>query len=305
MLVTGKSLLDKANRAGYAVPAFNINNLEILQAVLAGCVKMKSPVIIQTSEGGIDYAGMEYLVAMVQASVRVKIPMALHLDHGKDLGVIKRALNAGYTSVMIDASDKPYLENVRLTRMVVEWAHAKRISVEAELGAIAGIEDFVSVSDRDAHLSDPEQAAEFVKKTGCDYLGVAIGTSHGAFKFKKNPRLDLVRLKEIKKKVKIPLALHGASTVPSYIVRLGTRYGARLGKARGNSEKEIKAAVKHGINKVNIDTDLRLAFSAGVRSALVLKPSEFDPRKIMKPAKELMTRVVMEKTKLLGSAGRA
>lgn len=305
MLVTGKYILDKANRLKYAVPAFNINNLEILQAVIEGATQMKSPVIVQTSEGAIDYAGMAYLVAMVQVAANSRLPVALHLDHGKDLAVIKQALNAGYTSVMIDASAGSYVDNVDKTKFVVDLAHAKKISVEAELGAIAGIEDFVSVDERDARLTNPHQAQDFVEKTGCDYLGVAIGTSHGAFKFKKEPHLDIKRLKEIKKRLKIPLALHGASTVPHYVVALGSKYGAQLSKARGNSEKEIRAAVKGGINKVNVDTDLRLAFTVGVRQALWQDPAQFDPRKVLKPAKELMKRVVMEKTKLLGSAGRA
>ncbi len=305
MLVSGKQILDKAHRGRYAVPAFNINNLEILQAVIESAVKMKSPVIVQTSEGAIDYAGMGYLVAMVQVAANSRVPMALHLDHGKDLKTIKQAINAGYTSVMIDASDKHFVENVRLTQLVVGWAHAKKVSVEAELGAIAGIEDFVNVSERDAKFTNPAQAADFVKRTGCDYLGVAIGTSHGAFKFKSEAKLDIKRLKEIKKAVKIPLALHGASTVPDYVVKLGTKYGAALSKANGNSEKEIKAAVKNGINKVNIDTDLRLAFTAGIRQSLMQNPGNFDPRKILKPAKDLMMKVVMGKMKLLGSVGKA
>lgn len=304
MLVTGKYILDKANRGHYGVPAFNINNLEILQAVMAGVVKMKSPVILQTSEGAIDYAGMEYLIEMARVAARARVPVALHLDHGKNLELIKRGINAGYTSVMIDASDKPFAENARLTQLVIEWARAKKVSVEAELGALAGIEDFVSISEKDAHLTDPEKAKEFVKRTGCDYLGIAIGTSHGAYKFKGAAHLDIKRLREIKKVVKIPLALHGASTVPAYIIKLGTKFGAALGKAKGNSEKEIRQAVKNGINKVNIDTDLRLAFTAGLRQALSENPAQFDPRKILKPAKDLMTRVVIEKTKLLGSAGR-
>lgn len=305
MLIGGKAILDKANRGHYAVPAFNVNNLEFIQAVIDAAVKMKSPVIMQTTEGAVSYAGMENLVGLVQLAARAHVPVALHLDHGKDLALIKRALNAGYTSVMIDASDKPYRENVRLTSQVVSWAHPKKISVEAELGAIAGIEDFVSVDERDARLTNADMAADFVKRTGCDYLGVAIGTSHGAYKFHGAAHLDLARLKEIKKKVRIPLALHGASTVPSYVVRLGTRYGAALGKAHGNDEKEIRAAVRAGICKVNIDTDLRLAFMAGVRQSLALKPGEFDPRKILKPAKDLITQVAVEKIKLLGSSGKA
>ncbi|MBI3626626.1 class II fructose-bisphosphate aldolase [Candidatus Uhrbacteria bacterium] len=305
MLVSAKTILEKANRGKYAVPAFNVNNMEMIQAIMAGAVQMKSPVILQTTEGAVRYAGMAYLVAMVQLAAEAHVPVALHLDHGKDIKLIKQALEAGYTSVMIDASDGSFADNVRLTKLVVERAHVRKISVEAELGAIVGVEDLVSVSQRDAHLTSPRLAADFVRQTGCDCLGVAIGTSHGAYKFKGMPHLDIKRLQEIKKAVRIPLALHGASGVPSYIVRLGTKYGAQLGKAQGNSDKEIRAAVRGGINKVNIDTDLRLAFTAGVRQALALHKGEFDPRKILKPARELMTQVVTEKIKLLGCGGRA
>lgn len=304
MLVNSKFVLDKANKGRYAVPSFNVSNLETLQAVMAGALKMKSPVILQTSEGAIEYAGLEYLAAIVKVAAQGKLPVVLHLDHGKSLSMVKACLAAGYTSVMIDASDKSYSQNFKLTREVVKLAHRRKVSVEAELGAIAGIEDFVNVSERDAHFTNPEMAWKFVKGTGCDCLGVAIGTSHGAYKFSGAPRLDIERLKEIKKLVKIPLALHGASSVPSYIVKLGAKYGEVLGKVHGNSDKEVAQAIKFGINKVNIDTDLRLAFTAGVRMELAANPGIFDPRKILQPAKDLITQVVVEKIKLFGSAGQ-
>lgn len=305
MLVTGKKILQKANKENYAVPALNINNMEILQAVVESAVEMKSPVIVQTSEGAIQYAGMDYLVAMTQVAARSKVPIALHLDHGKDLKIIKQAINSGYTSVMIDASLLPYKENVKISKMVVGWARKKGISVEAELGAIKGVEDLVSVLEREAFLTDPEQAFEFVKLTGCDFLAISIGTSHGAFKFKANPKLDITRLKKIKKLVKIPLVLHGASTVPEDILAEAIKLGACLSKAKGNDPNEIKKAVKNGINKVNIDTDLRIAFDKGVRDVIMKQCDVYDPRKILGSAKEVIKDVVKRKMKLLGSAGKA
>ena len=257
MLVSAIKILKPARARGYAVPAFNINNLEILKAVVDAATKLRSPIIVQTSEGAIEYAGMDYLIAMVKVAAKAKIPIALHVDHGKNLNTIKLAIKNGYTSVMFDGSALPYKENVNKTKQVVKWAKAKKVSVEAELGAIAGIEDFVSVEEKDAHLTNPKQAAEFVKQTGCHTLAVAIGTAHGAYKFKGQTHLDIERLKQIAKLVKVPIVLHGASGVAEDVVKLAEYHGAKLGKARGVLDEDIKKAVKFGVSKINIDTDLR------------------------------------------------
>lgn len=307
MLVTLKPILAKAHRRGYAVGAFNINNLEICQAIVAAAEKVRSPVVLQTSEGAIEYAGMDYLAAIARlAASKARVPVVFHLDHGKDPRLVERAIKSGYyTSVMIDGSSHPYKENVRITKKIVSMAHRRGISVEAELGAIAGIEDFVSVSERDARFTNPPEAGRFVRETGCDALAVAIGTSHGAFKFKGESKLDIARLKKIKVAARLPLVLHGASGVPADIKKLCAKYGCKISEARGVSDALIRAAVRNGINKVNIDTDLRIAFTAGVRYALAKHPEGIDPRKILGPAKDLIQQVVMQKMKLLGCAGKA
>ncbi|MFH1078115.1 MAG: class II fructose-bisphosphate aldolase [Patescibacteria group bacterium] len=305
MLVTTKKLLVPARAKGYAVPAFNVNNLEILKAVMSAAEKMRSPVILQTTEGAIDYAGIEYLAAMIRVAAKGKIPVAMHLDHGKDLRYVKLALANGYSSVMFDGSALPHARNAALTRKVVAMAHAKGASVEAEIGALAGIEDLVSVEEKDAKLTDPEEAARFARETGCDSLAVAIGTSHGAFKFKGKTHLDIERLKRIAKLVKLPIVLHGASGVMEDVKKLAEHYGAKLGEARGVLDLDIKHAIKNGVAKVNIDTDLRLAFTAGMREAVADLPKVIDPRKLMEPSMTLMREVAMRKMKLFGSAGRA
>lgn len=307
MLVSLKNILDKANRKGYAIGAFNINNLEILQAVMDGAVAERAPVILQTSEGAVSYAGMEELAALVRIEAKkTKIPIVFHLDHGKNFDLVKYAIKSGYyTSVMFDGSSLPFDENIKKTKEIVRLAHAKKISVEAELGAIAGIEDFVSVGERDAHLTDPNQAQEFVKKTGCDALAVAIGTSHGAYKFKDLPKLDLKRLEQIKKLVKIPLVLHGASGVPSDLKAHCLRHGGKIGQARGVSDALIKKAIKFGINKVNIDTDLRIAFTVGIRHEMSREPKQIDPREILGEAKKEITKIVRQKIRLLGSSDKS
>jgi len=305
MLVTGKNVLVKARRKKYAVPAFNINNLEILKAVIGAAEKMKSPVIVQTSEGAVEYAGMSYLTAMIRVAASGKIPVVMHLDHGKDLKVIWRAIKEGYTSVMIDGSALPYSKNVAVTRKVVKKAHAKGVSVEAEIGALAGIEDFVSVEEKDAALTNPEEAERFVEETNCDALAVAIGTSHGAFKFKSKTHLDIKRLEDISKRVSVPIVLHGASGVREDMTSLAEKHGAKLGKTRGVLDEDIKKAIRHGVAKVNIDTDLRIAFTAGVREALDEMPTIIDPRKLLAGSTLLMREIAMQKMKLMGSAGRA
>lgn len=304
MLVTTKKLLVPARAKRYAVPAFNVNNLEALKAVLAAAEKMRSPIIVQTSEGAIEYAGIDYLSAMIRVAAAGKIPVAMHLDHGKEMKYVKLALASGYTSVMFDGSALPYAKNVTITKEVVKLAHAKDASVEAEIGALAGIEDLVSVEARDAKLTDPAEAARFAKETGCDSLAVAIGTSHGAYKFKGKTHLDIDRLKKIAKLVKLPIVLHGASGVLEDVKKLAEHYGAKIGEARGVLDADIKTAIKNGVAKVNIDTDLRLAFTAGVREAVADMPKVIDPRKLLEPATLLMREVAMRKMKLFGSAGR-
>lgn len=305
MLVTTKKLLVPARAKHYAVPAFNVNNLETLKAVMSAAEKMLSPVIIQTSEGAIDYAGIDYLAAMIRIAAKGKIPVAMHLDHGKELHYVKLALANGYTSIMLDGSSLPYQKNVALTKTAVKLAHAKGASVEAEIGALAGIEDFVSVEERDAKLTDPEEAARFAKETGCDSLAVAIGTSHGAYKFSGITHLDIERLKRIAKLVALPIVLHGASGVREDVKKLAEQHGAKLGEARGILDADIKEAIKNGVAKINIDTDLRLAFTAGVREAVDDFPKVIDPRKLLEPATILMKETAMRKMKLFGSVGRA
>lgn len=305
MLVTSQKLLITARRRKYAVPAFNVNDLEFLKAVMDAAVKMKSPVIVQTSEGAIAYAGMDYLIAMIRVAAQSKVPVVMHLDHGKDLKIVKQAIKNGYTSVMYDGSAFPYGKNVANTKKVARWAHAARIGVEAELGALAGIEDFVTVKEKDAHLTDPDEAVRFVRDTGCDSLAVAIGTSHGAYKFKGRTHLDIARLKRIAALVHIPIVLHGASGVREDLVALAKKYGAKLGDAHGVLDADIRPAIRAGVAKINIDTDLRLAFTAGVHEAMHDMPRVIDPRKLLEPANLLMREVAMQKMKLFGSAGRA
>jgi fructose-bisphosphate aldolase class II len=305
-LVRGKEILTAAHQGGYAVGSFNINNLEILQGVVAGGVDMHSPLIIAVSEGALHYAGFAYIVAMVgAASALAPIPMALHLDHGRDHTIIDRCIRGGFTSVMVDASHLPLEENIKETRRVVEMAHAEGVSVEAELGRLRGVEDLVSAEDREATFTDPAEAARFVAETGVDSLAPAIGTSHGAFKFKGGAALDLERLKAIRERVDIPLVLHGASTVPQQLLDLVIHYGGELPEAKGVPDDQLKKAIALGINKINIDTDLRLALTAAVRRILGEDRRVFDPRKILGPARDLITQIVREKTQLFGSAGKA
>ncbi len=304
MLTSSASLLKRARREKFAVPAFNINDLEILKAVMAAAEKLRSPIIIQTSEGAIEYAGMDYLVAMARVAAKAPIPVVLHLDHGKNMSVIKQAIKSGYTSVMFDGSALPYKDNVRKTQEVVRLAHAKKISVEAEIGALAGIEDLVTVKERDAKLTSPAEAKRFAKETGCDSLAIAIGTSHGAYKFTGATHLDLARLKDIAKLVQIPLVLHGASGVREDMKEIAEKYGAKLGEARGVLDEDIHKAISLGIAKVNIDTDLRLAFTAGIREATYELSTVIDPRQLLEPAFLFMREVAMQKMRLFKSVGK-
>jgi fructose-bisphosphate aldolase class II len=305
MLVTSKELLKKAQREAYAVGAFNIQNLESLLAVVEAAVEEKSPVIAAVTPGAIKYGGLNYLAGLVKTAAEVSpVPISLHLDHGEDVETVKKCLEAGFTSVMIDGSHLPFEENISLTKHVVDLAHQKGVSVEGELGRLAGIEE-KTVAEREAVLTDPIEAEEFVRRTSVDALAVSIGTSHGAYKFKGEPKLDFERLKQIRERVDVPLVLHGASSIPQWIIEKATKYGAELAGAKGIPEDHIKKAIALGITKINIDTDLRLAFTATIREVLATAPKEFDPRKILGPAKEAVKEVVKAKMRLFGSSGKA
>ena len=305
MLVTNKDLMVPARKNGYAVGAFNVQNLESMQAVAEAAAEEKSPAILQITPSVIKYAGLPYISGLVKTAAQLSpVPLTMHLDHGEDFDTASKCVEAGFTSVMIDGSFLKFDENVTLTKRVVDIAHPKGVSVEAELGKLAGIEER-SVEEKEAILTDPKTAVEFVEKTGVDTLAVAIGTSHGAYKFKSESKLDIERLRTISQIISIPLVLHGASSVPQWLIEKATKYGASLGGAKGIPEEELKKAIGLGIAKINIDTDLRLAFTATVREVLANSPKEFDPRKILGPAKEAMKEVAKSKMRLFGSSGRA
>jgi fructose-bisphosphate aldolase class II len=294
-----------ARKNGYAIPALNVQNLESLTAVAQAAAEEKSPVIIAISPSVVKYAGLPYISGMAKTAAELApVPVSIHLDHGEDFEITQKCVEAGFTSVMIDGSFLKLEENIAVTKKVVEMAHPKGVSVEAELGRLAGVEER-SVEEKDAILTDPENAKTFVEETGVDTLAVAIGTSHGAYKFKSEAKLDIERLKLINQKVQVPLVLHGASSVPAWLIEKADKYGAQLSNAKGIPETEIKKAIGLGIAKVNVDTDLRLAFTGSVREVLTTSPKEFDPRKILGPARETMKQVAKSKMQLFGSAGKA
>jgi fructose-bisphosphate aldolase class II len=305
MLVTNKDLMIPARKNGYAIGAFNVQNLESMSAIAEAATEEKSPVIMQITPSVIKYAGLAYISNLVKTAAELApVPIAMHLDHGDSFETAVKCIEAGFSSVMIDGSFLDFKGNVDVTKRVVDVAHPKGVSVEAELGKLAGVEER-TVAEKDAILTDPEAAVEFVEKTGVDTLAVAIGTSHGAYKFKSEAKLDLERLKVINEKIGIPLVLHGASSVPQEIVEKANKYGAELSGAKGIPETEIKKAIGLGIAKINIDTDLRLAFTATVREVLTNSPKNFDPRKVLGPAREAMKEVAKGKMRLFGSAGKA
>ena len=305
MLVTNKDLMVPARKNGYAIGAFNVQNLESMSAIVEAATEENSPAILAITPSVIKYAGLAYIANLVKTAAQLApVPLTMHLDHGEDFETDVKCVDAGFTSVMIDGSFLKFDENVALTRRVVSVAHPKGVSVEAELGKLAGVEER-SVEEKEAILTDPETAVEFVEKTGVDTLAVAIGTSHGAYKFKSEAKIDLERLKIISEKIDIPLVLHGASSVPQWLVEKATKYGAVLSGAKGIPEDQYKKAVALGIAKINIDTDLRLAFTATVREVLSNSPKEFDPRKILGPAKEAMKEVAKGKMRLFGSSEKA
>ena len=308
-LVTTKEMFEKSMKEGYAIGAFNVNNMEIIQGIVDAAAEQKSPVILQASSSAIKYAKINYLMKMVEAAVEEhpEIPMAIHLDHGPDFETCKMCVDNGFTSVMFDGSKYDFEENIRLTKEVVDYAHAHGVVVEAELGKLAGIEDDVNVSEADAMYTDPEQAEEFVRRTGVDSLAIAIGTSHGAYKFKGEAKLRFDILQQIKERIpNTPIVLHGASTVIPELVNICNEYGGNIPGAKGVPDEILHEASISGVSKINVDTDLRLAMTAGIRKVFVEDPSAFDPRKYLTPARELVKQTVAHKMKdVFGSANKA
>ena len=307
-LVTTKEMFEKSMKEHYAIGAFNVNNMEIIQGIVDAAQEENSPVIIQASSSAIKYARFEYLTKMIEAAVETTtIPIALHLDHGADFDICKKCIDAGFTSVMIDGSKLDFEENVKLTKQVVDYAHSKGVVVEAEIGKLAGVEDEVNVSQDDAKYTDPDQAKEFVEKTGCDSLAIAIGTSHGAYKFKGEAKLRFDILEKIKEKLpNTPIVLHGASTVIPELVNLCNEFGGEIPGAKGVPDEMLREASQRGVSKINVDTDLRLAMTATIRRVLAEEPSEFDPRKYLDPARHAIKEIVRHKIKnVFGSNGKA
>ncbi|MEI3401429.1 MAG: class II fructose-1,6-bisphosphate aldolase [Clostridia bacterium] len=308
-LVTTKEMFEKAMKEGYAIGAFNVNNMEIVQGIVDAAGEQNSPVILQASSSAIKYARINYLMKMVSAAVEEhpNIPIAIHLDHGPDFETCKMCVDNGFTSVMFDGSKYDFEENVRLTKEVVDYAHAHGVVVEAELGKLAGIEDDVNVAEADAMYTDPAQAEEFVKRTGVDSLAIAIGTSHGAYKFKGEARLRFDILKQVKERIpNTPIVLHGASTVIPELVNMCNKYGGNIPGAKGVPDEILHEASISGVSKINVDTDLRLAMTAGIRKVFVEDPSAFDPRKYLTPARELVKQTVAHKMRdVFGSANKA
>lgn len=306
-LVTSKQMFEKALKSDYAVGAFNVNNMEIIQGIVDAAKEEKAPLILQVSAGARKYARPAYLIKLVEAAILdTGLDIVLHLDHGEDFEICKKCVDDGFTSVMIDGSKHSFEDNIALTKKVVDYAHAHGVSVEAELGKLAGIEDDVNVSQASATFTDPDEAKEFVERTGVDSLAIAIGTSHGAYKFKGKPYLDFERLKKIHSLIpNTPLVLHGASTVLPEFVDLCNKYGGEIPGAQGVPEEMIREATKHGVCKVNIDTDLRLAMTAEIRRYLDENPQDFDPRKYLGPARDAIQKMVQHKIKnVLNSSGQ-
>ncbi len=309
-LVTTTEMFKKAYEGGYAVGAFNVNNMEMIQAIVEAANECRSPVILQVSAGARKYANPVYLRHLVQAAVEtVDIPVAMHLDHGADFEICKDSIDAGFTSVMIDASSKPWEENIAITKKVVEYAHSKGVVVEAELGKLAGIEDDVNVAASDAQFTSPDEVEEFTTRTGIDSLAIAIGTSHGAYKFKpgQDPKLRIDILEEIGQRLPgFPIVLHGASSVPQDQVAIVNQFGGHMPDAIGIPESELKKAAALAVCKINIDSDLRVAFTAAIRKHFAEHPDHFDPRQYLGDARASMKEIVKHKIiNVLGSANKA
>ena len=309
-LVTTTEMFKRAYEGGYAIGAFNVNNMEIVQGITEAAGELKSPIILQVSKGARAYANHTYLVKLVEAAIiENDIPIALHLDHGPDFETCKSCIDGGFTSVMIDASHHDFEKNIEVTRRVVEYAHERGVVVEAELGKLAGVEDDVNVADADAAYTQPDEVEEFVSRTGVDSLAIAIGTSHGAFKFKpgQKPQLRFDILDEISKRIpNFPIVLHGASSVSQEYVKIIQENGGNLADAIGIPEDMLRQAARSAVCKINIDSDLRLALTAGVRQVLTQNPAAFDPREYLKVGRANVKEVVAHKIKnVLGSDGKA
>ena len=307
-LVTTKEMFEKSMKEGFAIGAFNVNNMEIIQGIVDAAAEENSPVILQASSSAIKYARIGYLRKMIEAALEEHdIPLALHLDHGADFETCKMCIDNGFTSVMIDGSKYDFEENVELTKKVVEYAHERGVGVEAELGKLAGVEDDVNVSQEDSMYTDPARAEEFVRRTGCDSLAIAIGTSHGAYKFKGEAKLRFDILKEIKERIpNTPIVLHGASTVIPELVETCNKFGGEIPGAKGVPDEMLHIASQSGVSKINVDTDLRLAMTSQIRKVFAEKPSEFDPRKYLSPARDEIKRTVQHKIRdVFGSSNKA
>jgi len=305
-LVSPKEMFDKAYAGGYAVGAFNVNNMEIIQGIIAAGNQERSPLILQVSAGARKYAGENYIMKLMEAAMDdTDLPVVLHLDHGQNFEICEMVIKAGFTSVMVDGSHLPFEENIALTKRVVECAHAQGVFVEAELGRLAGVED--EVSSEHSIYTDPDQAVEFVERSGCDSLAIAIGTSHGAYKFKGEAKLDFDRLEKIGKLMPgYPLVLHGSSSVPQEFVKMANTYGGAVGDAKGVPEEMLRRAATMAVCKINIDTDIRLAMTAVIRKHFAEHPSDFDPRQYLVPARDAVRDMVAHKIRnVLGCSGKA
>ncbi len=305
-LTSPKDMFRRAYQEGYAVGAFNVNNMEIIQGIMQAGAEEKAPLILQVSAGARKYAGEKYIVKLIEAGLlESDLPVVLHLDHGADFEICKACVDGGFTSVMIDGSHLPFEENIAVTRRVVEYAHDHGVWVEAELGRLAGVEE--DVSSEHSIYTDPDQAVEFVQRAGCDSLAIAIGTSHGAYKFKGEARLDFERLELIGRLLpEYPLVLHGASSVPRQFVDMCNEFGGKVAGAAGVPEELLRKAAGMAVCKINIDTDIRLAMTASIRKFLVEHPEEFDPRGYLKPARQAVKDMVQHKIRnVLGCSGKA
>ena len=307
-LVTTKNMFEKSIAEKFAVGAFNINNMEFVQGIMDAAAEENSPVILQTSSSALKYARIPYLRKMIEAGLEEHdIPVALHLDHGPDFETCKLCVDNGYTSVMFDGSKYDFEKNIELTKQVVDYAHEHGVVVEAELGKLAGVEDDVNVAENDAMYTDPEQALEFVQRTGCDSLAIAIGTSHGAYKFKGEARLRFDILEKVKELMpNVPIVLHGASTVIPEYVEMCNKYGGNMPGAKGVPDEMLHEASKRGVSKINVDTDLRLAMTAAIRKVFVETPEQFDPRKYLGPGRDFIKETVKHKIRdVFGSSNKA
>ena len=307
-LVTSTEMFKKAYEGGYAIGAFNVNNMEIIQGIVEAGKLEQAPLILQVSSGARKYANPIYLTKMVEAAVEESgLPICLHLDHSDTFELCKDCVDKGFTSVMIDASKHSFEENIKITRNVVEYAHDHGVVVEAELGRLAGVEDAVNVSEKDSSYTDPDQVQEFVTRTGVDSLAIAIGTSHGAYKFKGEPKLRFDILEEVGKRLPgFPIVLHGASSVPQYLTEQINEYGGDMPGARGVPEEMLRQAATMAVCKINIDSDIRMAVTATIRKYFKEDPSHFDPRQYLGPARQAVTDIVRHKlVNVLGCNGKA